>query len=240
MKSATVFSKDYEGVDYERFWTGPGKRYLDRLERKIVNDVLPAGNSIVEIGAGFGRLGQCYADKYADVHMVEPASNLRAAAMKAFGDRVVYHAASLYDLPFADESFDTVLMVRVFHHLRDSNKALKELHRILKPSGTLIFSYSNLRNLGRGMRFLLGRVPNPFASPKQEYEPELFGHSPAFIRQLLEETSFLLKEQYATCILNRLIDIFPVLEQFDPPLSVERMLGALQIAPANFVVAQRQ
>jgi SAM-dependent methyltransferase len=240
MKPASLFSKDYEGVDYERFWSGSGKRYLDRLEQKILNDVLPGGSSIVEIGAGFGRLGQCYVDKYTAVHMVEPASNLRASAMKAFGDKVVYHAASVYDLPLADQSFDTVLMVRVFHHLRDSNKALKELHRILRPGGTLIFSYSNLRNVGRGMRFLLGKVPNPWAAPKQEYEPELFGHSPAFIADLLRETGFVLKEQYATCILNRLIDIFPVLERLDPPLSLERMLGALEIAPANFVVAQRQ
>jgi SAM-dependent methyltransferase len=240
MKSATLFSKDYEGVDYERFWSGPGKRYLDRLEQKIVSYVLPEGSSFVEIGAGFGRLAQCYVDKYTDVHMVEPAGNLRAAAMKVFGDKVVYHAASVYDLPLANESFDTVLMVRVFHHLREPNLALKELHRILRPGGTLIFSYSNLRNVGRGMRFLLGKVPNPFASPKQEYEPDLFGHSPVFIRELLKETGFVLKEQYATCILNRLIDIFPVLERLDPPLSVQRMLGALEIAPANFVVAQRQ
>jgi SAM-dependent methyltransferase len=240
MKSATLFSKDYEGVDYERFWTGPSKRYLDRLEQKIINHVLPAGSSIVEIGAGFGRLGQCYVDKYADVHMVEPASNLRTAAMKVFGDIVVYHAASVYDLPLANQSFDTVLMVRVFHHLRDSDRALQELHRILRPGGTLIFSYSNLRNLGRGVRFLFGRVPNPFDSPMQEYEPGLFGHSPAFVRELLKEAGFVLREQYATCILNRLIDIFPVLERFDPPLSVERTLAALEVAPANFVVAQRR
>jgi hypothetical protein len=27
--SIAAFSKDYEGVDYEHFWAGPGKRYLD-------------------------------------------------------------------------------------------------------------------------------------------------------------------------------------------------------------------
>jgi len=235
-----VFSKDYEGVDYEGFWTGPGKSYLDRLEQRILNHALPGGDSIVEIGAGFGRLGPCYVDRYRDVHMVEPASNLRTAASNAFGDRVRYHDASVYELPFADGSFDAVLIVRVFHHLRNSEAALQELHRILRPGGTLVLSYSNLRNLGRIVKFLFGRVPNPFASLKQEYLSDLFGHSPGLVRAMLRQTGFALKEQYATCILPRVVDIFPVLERFNPPLFLERMLGALDVAPAIFVVAQKR
>lgn len=236
-----AFSKDYEGVDYERFWAGPGKRYLDRLEQRIVKHVLPGGGSIVEIGAGFGRLGPCYIDKYQDVHMVEPASNLRAAAMGAFGNAVKYHDASVYALPFADNSFDAVLMVRVFHHLHNSEAALKELHRILRAGGTLVFSYSNLRNPGRVARFVLGKVPNPFAATKDEYLSDLFGHSPGMIRALVKETGFVLKEQYATCILNRTIDALPFLQPLiNPPLILERVLGALNLAPAIFVVAQKR
>jgi len=239
--AGVVFSKDYEGVDYERFWTGPGKRYLDRLEQKIVKHVLPGGGSLVEIGAGFGRLAPCYMDKYRDVHMVEPASNLRASAVSTFGDAIHYHDASVYALPFPDSSFDAVLMVRVFHHLHDSEAALKELHRILRPDGTLVFSYSNLRNPGRILKFLLGKVPSPFTASKQEYLPDLFGHSPARLRSLIHDAGFVLKEQYATCILNRAVDAFPVLLRLiNPPLVLERIVGALEIAPANFVVALKK
>ena len=235
-----VFSKDYEGVDYERFWTGPGKQYLDRLEHKILNHVLPGGESIVEIGAGFGRLGPCYVDRYREVHMVEPASNLRATAMNVFGDRVHYHDASVYELPFANDSFDAVLMVRVFHHLHNSEAGLKELHRILRPGGRLVVSYSNLRNPGRIAKFLVGRAPNPFAPNKQQYHPDLFGHAPGAVRAMLKQTGFVLKEQYATCILSRVIDTVPVLGRFNPPLGLERMLGSLDVAPAVFLVAEKK
>jgi SAM-dependent methyltransferase len=235
-----VFSKDYEGVDYERFWSGPGKQYLDRLEQKILNHTLTGGDSIVEIGSGFGRLAPCYVDRYREVHMVEPASNLRTLAMDAFGDRVQYHDASVYELPFADESFAAVLMVRVFHHLHNSEAALRELHRILRPGGKLVVSYSNLRNPGRIVRFLLGRVPSPFASGKQQYLPDLFGHAPGLMREMLKQTGFQLQEQYATCILTRAVDAFPALLRFNPPLWMERMLGECDVAPAVFVVAQKR
>jgi len=239
--SIAAFSKDYEGVEYEHFWTGPGKRYLDRLEQKIVKHVLPGGGSMVEIGAGFGRLGPCYIGKYQDVHMVEPASNLRASAISTFGDAVKYHDASVYALPFADNSFDAVLMVRVFHHLHDSGAALKEINRILRPGGTLVFSYSNLRNPGRIAKFCLGKVPNPFGTTKDLYHPDLFGHSPRLVRQLIDESGFALKALYATSILNSTINTFPfLLPLINPPLMVERTLGALEIAPAIFVVAQKR
>jgi len=241
MRAPIAFSKDYEGVDYEHFWAGPGRRYLDRLEHRIVKHALPGGRSIVDIGAGFGRLAPCYIDTYQEVHMVEPASNLRAAAMGAFGNTVKYYDASVYALPFADNSVDAVLMVRVFHHLHNSEAALKEIHRILRPGGIFVFSYSNLRNPGRIARFILGKVPNPFAVSKDEYLPDLFGHSPGSIRTLLDETGFILQAQYATCILDRAIDAFPfLLSLINPPLILERTLGALGVAPAVFAVAQKR
>jgi SAM-dependent methyltransferase len=241
MSTPTAFSKDYEGVDYERFWVGPGRRYLDRLEQRIVRHTLRGGQSIVEIGAGFGRLGPCYLGKYRDVHMVEPASNLRNLAIETFGGAVKYHDASVYALPFADGSFDASLMVRVFHHLHNSAAALKELHRILRPGGTLVFSYSNLRNFGRIAKFVVGKVPNPFAATKEEYLPDLFGHSPVLVRGLLAEAGFALREQYATCILEHTINALPfLLPWINPPLFVERFLGALEVAPAIFVVAQKR
>lgn len=42
------------------------------------------------------------------------------------------------DLPFADESFDVILVAHVIEHMANPGRALAELFRVLKPGGILI------------------------------------------------------------------------------------------------------
>jgi len=48
--------------------------------------------------------------------------------------------ANVYDLPFDDQSFDLIYMITVINEIPDIPKALAEFHRVLKTSGTLVFS----------------------------------------------------------------------------------------------------
>jgi ubiquinone/menaquinone biosynthesis C-methylase UbiE len=233
--------QDYEGCDYEHFWKGAGKEYLDRLERLITNHTLPGGQSIVEVGAGFGRLGSCYSSKYAEVHMVEPASNLRMAAARLYRDVVKYYDASVYNLPFSDSAFDSVLMVRVFHHLGDPQAALEELWRILKPGGTLVLNYSNKRNVKHIIKFLVGRATNPFTRDIDRYHSSFFGHHPQSVAMLLDTVGFRITEEYATGVFDKIVNIMPfLLNVMTPSLVVARLLGYVRIAPAQFVVAVKR
>ena len=43
-------------------------------------------------------------------------------------------------LPFADESFDLVVMTEAFHYIVDTEEAVRELHRVLRPGGTLVIT----------------------------------------------------------------------------------------------------
>jgi SAM-dependent methyltransferase len=233
--------KGYEGQDYETFWTGPGKRYLDALEQAIVARTLTGGDAVVEIGAGFGRLGRSYVSRYRHVHMVEPASNLREIAARTYGDAVTYHDASVLDLPFRESSFDAALMVRVFHHLVDPEKALREIYRVLKPKGILVFNYSNRRNIRRIAGYLMGRTPNPFSPGQERYNPVLIGHTPSDVEALLRSIGFGIQRQYGVGIVDKLIERFPPAARVvKPSLLLSRLAGAAKISPAQFVVAQKR
>lgn len=48
--------------------------------------------------------------------------------------------ASVYNLPFNDNSFNTVFSNSVFEHLQDLDLALKEVSRVLKPNGRFIIT----------------------------------------------------------------------------------------------------
>lgn len=47
--------------------------------------------------------------------------------------------ADVQNLPFSDEEFDCVVSTFVFCTVPDPIKGLKEVHRVLKPSGKAVF-----------------------------------------------------------------------------------------------------
>jgi 2-polyprenyl-3-methyl-5-hydroxy-6-metoxy-1,4-benzoquinol methylase len=49
---------------------------------------------------------------------------------------------SATSLPFKENTFDRILFLDVFEHLREPRKALKEIYRVLSPEGLLILSTS--------------------------------------------------------------------------------------------------
>ena len=50
---------------------------------------------------------------------------------------------SVYDLPFKSGTFGTVLLLEVIEHLERPWKALKEIHRVLKPGGRIVVLFPN-------------------------------------------------------------------------------------------------
>ena len=59
------------------------------------------------------------------------------AATRAEAANVTFVEASVYELPFADASFDAVFAHALFQHLEEPAAALKELWRVLSPGGVM-------------------------------------------------------------------------------------------------------
>lgn len=97
---------------------------------------------VVEIGFGSGLNVPYYPDAVEAVGAVEPAD----LAWKLASGRVAAAAIPIdrsgldgQSLPFADHSFDTALSTWTMCTIPDADAALRELHRVLKPGGTLHF-----------------------------------------------------------------------------------------------------
>ncbi|MBP7274836.1 MAG: methyltransferase domain-containing protein [Kiritimatiellae bacterium] len=83
---------------------------------------------------------------------------------KRCGDERIYPIERL-QLPFADQSFDVVIVVDLLQHARDEDALVQELHRVLRPAGQLIIQVPRLRSgsVVSACRRLL-RIQDPWAS----------------------------------------------------------------------------
>ncbi len=164
---------DYEGSHYRAdFWSGQGRDYEDAAERLALHRLMPAdGGRLAEIGAGFGRLAALY-QGYEQVILFDYSRTLLADAARELGgdERFVFVAGNIYNLPLASGILDTLVMVRVMHHLADVPAALVQLRRLLHRHSVAVLEYANKRNLKAILRWGLRRQSwSPFAAEPVEF-----------------------------------------------------------------------
>jgi SAM-dependent methyltransferase len=126
-------------------------RYLERREQRSPDLVawefhrrLRAGlrGRVVEPGAGDGRTFEHYPPEVVHVLAVEPDPTARAAAAgRANGARVPIEIVDgvAESLPVEDGSFDAAVLTGVLCTVPDPAAALREVRRVLAPSGALHF-----------------------------------------------------------------------------------------------------
>jgi SAM-dependent methyltransferase len=190
---------DYEGSQYQHEFWGPGRAYEDAVERLALGALLPAtGKRILEIGAGYGRLADLYAG-YQQMFLLDYARTQVEQAHEFLKDRpgVTYVVGDLYNLPFNDGFFDTVVTVRVLHHIADVPAAFGEVARIVPADGVYVLEYANKRNIKAILRYLLRRQPSPFSRDPWEFVKLNFDFHPAYVAEQLTAAGFVTHAQRA-------------------------------------------
>jgi SAM-dependent methyltransferase len=104
---------------------------------------LQPGLSVLDCGCGPGSITLGIAARAAPAEVVgidfEQSQIERAAAGAARTDvaNLRFETADCYALPFGDANFDRAFSHALMEHLRDPVRALRELHRVLKPGGII-------------------------------------------------------------------------------------------------------
>lgn len=191
---------DYEGSGYEQdFWQGQGRDYEDRVERAVLNKLLPrSGRRILEIGAGFGRLTDELAG-YDQVVLLDYSRSLLARARDRLGDEgYTYVAADIYRMPFQPGQFDAATMIRVIHHIAAVPAALEQIRSVLAPNATFVLEYANKRNLKALARYALRRQDwNPGGPEPVEFVELNFNFHPTYMAMALHEAAFTTHQRLA-------------------------------------------
>jgi ubiquinone/menaquinone biosynthesis C-methylase UbiE len=100
-------------------------------------DVLPLGSdaTVVDVGAGTGKLTRVLVRRYARVLAVEPLDGMRAILEQVVPAAESY-AGSAEQLPLPDASVDGVFVAQAFHWFAN-DEAVAEFSRVLRPGGVL-------------------------------------------------------------------------------------------------------
>ena len=96
------------------------------------------GLRVLEIGCGIGTDGAQFAQAGADytgVDLTEAAIELARKRFELSGLRGSFQVADAENLEFPDATFDLVYSHGVLHHTPDTARAIREIHRVLKPGG---------------------------------------------------------------------------------------------------------
>ena len=118
-----------------------GMRAADRagISRARTRVAGRATGDVLEIGVGTGSNFRVYDDGLV-VHGVDvsgPALSIAAERAVSAGRRVTLLEADAGALPYADDTFDTVVATFVLCSVGDVGRSLREARRVLRPGGTI-------------------------------------------------------------------------------------------------------
>ncbi|KAK9470910.1 S-adenosyl-L-methionine-dependent methyltransferase [Dipodascopsis tothii] len=101
---------------------------------------LPAGATVVDLASGTGKFTALLADKGFDLSAVEVSEGMLTTFRENYPTIPAFQGSS-YEIPFADNSVDAVFAAQAFHWFAN-DRALTEIHRVLKPGGRLVLVWN--------------------------------------------------------------------------------------------------
>ncbi|HVN51869.1 MAG TPA: class I SAM-dependent methyltransferase [Acidimicrobiales bacterium] len=112
---------------------------LGEMRRRLL---AAASGAVLEVGAGTGANLAYYGDAVRELTLTEPeAPMLRRLTRKvaSLPRSITVLRAPAEDLPFDDGVFDVAVSTLVLCGVSDQARALRQLRRVLRPGGTLLF-----------------------------------------------------------------------------------------------------
>lgn len=103
-----------------------------------------SGQRTLEIGLGYGSLGQLLTERGADYHGLDiapgPVAMMRErlARLGVEGPEARVQPGSALEIPHEDASFDRVFSIGCLHHTGSVARSVAEVHRVLRPGGTAV------------------------------------------------------------------------------------------------------
>ncbi len=256
-KSSVAYYDDNQ-FDYRDYWRGreyehlSEKIALDKLFEEIGKDRLGKA-SVLEIGAGFGRVSKFYLNKVKNALLLEPSEKLISQGEEYLKDyaNFKYEKADAASIVSLNKRFDLVIMVRVLHHLDNPGRLFRDVNQSLSPQGYFIlempnkknFKYmlSNILKLNLSALFDDSRMDIRSSEKKNNKYIQFYNYSYTQISRELKENDYKIVKRLSVSnfrlrLLKKLLPL-PTLLKIES--SMQTILSHFNFAPSLFILTRR-
>ena len=162
--------------EHKNFWDRNAGRY-DRFMRKdraayekmygLIRPVVK-GKTVLELAAGTGLIAKNIVNAAAHIEASDTSAEMiREAKRRNHSAKLHFSVQDMFRLPYADESFEVVIVSNALHIVPQPEKALAEIHRVLRDDGVLIaptFTHAENSFFGNSKAFFLKLAGFPLHS----------------------------------------------------------------------------
>ena len=162
--------------NHRNFWDRNAGRY-DRFMRKdraayeemyaLIRPVVKA-KTVLELATGTGLIAKHIVNAAAHIEATDASAEMILEAKRDNQSaKLHFSVQDMFRLPYADKSFDVVIVSNALHIIPQPEKALAEIRRVLKDDGVLIaptFTHGNSTLRGRLKLFFMKLVGFPLNS----------------------------------------------------------------------------
>ena len=162
--------------EQKNFWDKNAGRY-DRFMRKdgaaydemyaLIRPVVKA-KTVLELATGTGLIAKNIVNAAAHIEATDASAEMILEAKRDNRSaKLHFSVRDMFRLPYADKSFDVVIVSNALHIIPQPEKALAEIRRVLKDDGVLIaptFTHGNSTLRGRLKLFFMKLVGFPLNS----------------------------------------------------------------------------
>ena len=198
--------------EHKNFWDKNAGRY-DRFMRKdraaydemyeLIRPVV-RHKTVLELAAGTGLIAKHIVNAAAHIEATDASAKMIADAKRDNRSaKLHFSVQDMFYLPYAEESFDVVIVSNALHIVPQPEKALQEIKRVLKDDGVLIaptFTHAGNSFRGKVKAFFMRLAGFPLHSrwTSEEYLRFLRQNSWTVRKSVVLKASFPLT--YAECV----------------------------------------
>ncbi|MCS7247072.1 MAG: class I SAM-dependent methyltransferase [Anaerolineales bacterium] len=117
-----------------------------QIETLIQYGKFPTEGRVLEVGGGTGRIVQEMNQIQTQIFVLDSSLGMLRVAQSKLAVNLVLGMAE--HLPFAEESFERVILIDTLHHVVDAHQTLSECLRVLRKDGLLLIQEPDIHQWG--------------------------------------------------------------------------------------------